>query len=604
MHHRITAWAAFVSLVTAFDAAQAQETSLDPIVVTASREAERARAALANVTVITREDVERRQPQSTLDLLRGQAGIDVSRTGGIGSVTSVFMRGAESDQVLVLIDGVRASSATSGTFSFQQLNPAQIERIEIVRGPRSTLYGSDAIGGVIQIFTRELEGPHAAVEAGSYDTYRAQAGYGRNGAIRYSVNGAYVNSNGFSATNPGIAFGFDPDDDGYEERSVTANMEAELTQSADLAIRGWHSDGDVEFDIGESDTRNDTVSANLSLETLPAWRQTLSAGYARDDLETNSPTFPSETITGRMTLSWQNDIRLAKGHQLTAGADYYRDDGEFTSGLGGFDESVNDVGGYLNLRSRLSANDVELGLRYDEHSEFGGHTTGRIALGRRFTNSLRAFAAFGTAFKAPTLNELFFPGSGNPALAPEESRSTELGVSFRPPDAGYGLNANLFYTEIDELIETVMLSPTQFLSRNVSEATIKGLELGYDMDIGARWFASADVTLQDARNATTDTDLLLRADRKLSVSLTRSFTNGGSLFTELLLSSERVDFGGDELPGYGVVNLGLQYPLLKGLFLEGRVENLLDKDYELAAGFNMPGLSGYLGLSYAPSLTQ
>jgi vitamin B12 transporter len=602
MAYRIGACAALACLPPALVAAQTEQTILKPIVVTASRSAEAANEALASTTVITREEIERRQPQSLLDLLRTQAGIDVSRTGGLGAVESVFMRGTESDQVLVLVDGVRASSATSGTFSFQQLNPAQIERIEIVRGPRSSLYGSDAIGGVIQIFTRRLSGPSAAVEAGSYATYRAQAGYGGGDAARYSVNGAYVNSGGFSTTNPSIPFDFDPDDDGYEERSATANMDAELAENASLALRGWRSDGEVEYDIGELDTQNDTVSLNVDLDALPRWRQNFGVGYARDNLDNDSPTFPSETTTNRITLNWQNDVRLGSGHQLTVGADYYRDDGEYTDltgPAGSFDDSINDIGGYLNLRSRLGAIDVEIGLRYDEHSEFGGHTTGQVALGRQFTESLRGFAAFGTAFKAPTLNELFFPDFGNPDLDPEKSRSTEIGLAFQPVDASYALDASVFYTEIDDLIDT---GPGPlFQARNIEAATIRGLELSYGLDIAARWFASADLTLQDARNDTEDTDLLRRPDRKLVLSATRSFMQGGSLYTELLLSGERVDVGGVQLPGYSLVNLGLQYPILESLFLDARVENLLDKDYELVAGYSTPGLSGYAGLRYAPT---
>ncbi len=601
MCQRIDAWIALVFLTPAFGSAQAQETILKPIVVTASREAEPADEALAAVTVITREDIEAQQPQSVLDLLRGHAGIDVSRNGGLGSVSSVFMRGAESDQVLVLIDGVRAGAATTGTFSFQHLNPAQIERIEIVRGPRSTLYGSDAIGGVIQIFTRKLDGPAAAVEAGSYDTYRAEAGYGGGERVLYSVNGAYVHSGGFSAQNPD-GHSFDPDDDGYNEASATANLDAVLSESASLSLNGWHSNGEIEFDQGEIDTLNDTVALNLALATLPAWQQAFSAGYARDDQKTESADFPSEATTDRVTFNWQNDIRLSAAHQLTLGADYYQDDGAFISDFSTYDEDVNDLGMYANLRSALGRNDLQLGLRFDEHSEFGGHVTGQIAYGREFTDSLHLYTAFGTAFKAPTLNELFFPGFGNPNLDPERSRSTELGFKYGGGAAGPSVRASLFYIEIDDLIETVFVGPGpfDFQARNVEEATTKGLELVLDQSFGARWHASANLTWQDAHNDTDDTELVRRPDQKLTFGITRRFACGGTFYAELLLNSERTDVGDVELPGYGLVNLSLQYPLLKNVFAEARVENLLDKDYELAAGFNTPGRAGYVGLRYSP----
>lgn len=596
---------AFALVIPAIAASQTGPVSLAPINVTADREPEAAGETLASVTVITREDIERSQPVSVLDLLRTQAGIDVSRTGGLGSLSSVFMRGTESDHVLVLIDGVRASSATAAAFAFEQLNPAQIERVEIVRGPRSSLYGSDAIGGVIQIFTRKVHGPSAAVEAGSYDTYRGEAGYGGgDDGVRFSVNGAYVNSDGFSATNPNVAFGFDPDDDGYKESSVTANLDAKLSKRAAISLRGWHSDGEVQFDRGVTDTQNDTADLSLSFKSLPKWRHQLNVGYALDQ-EATKGEFTSDISTHRISANWQNNIAFGHSRRMIAGVDYYRDNGESVGDFP-FDESINDVGAYGNLRLSLGAYNLQLGIRYDEHSEFGGHATGQIALGRQLTQGTRAFVAFGTAFKAPTLNDLFFPGSGNPDLDPESSRTTEVGLSYQNQKETLRASGNAFYTEVDDLIETVFVGPGQFdfRNRNVAQATIKGLELNLDWNFATNWLGTASFTLQDAHNDTDDTDLLRRPDKKLALGLTRVFKQGASITAEGLLISPRTDTSGldtVELPGYGLVNLSLQYPLLKTVFFEARVENLLDKEYELASGFNTPGLSGYLGLRYAPA---
>jgi len=599
MRIRIVALCAPGLLLSATGAAQPQVTDLAPIIVSASRDAEPAAEALASVSVIDREDIERQQPQSVLDLLRTQAGIDISTNGGLGSVSSVFMRGAESDQVLVLVDGVRAASSTAGLFSFQQLNPAQIERIEIVRGPRASLYGSDAIGGVIQVFTRKLDGPSASIEGGSYDTYRAQAGYGGGGdTVRYSVNGAYVDSDGFSASNEKAGeFVFDPDDDGYDEASVTASLDATLSERANLSVNGWHSDGKLELDQGLTDTRNSTIGLNLDFDTLPGWQQSFGFGYARDDQATDFSGFFSSAETDRVTFNWQNELSLGAAHQLTLGADYYRDAGLYADDSSAYDEDANDIGVYANLRSTFGRNDVQLGLRYDEHSEFGGHTTGQLALGRQLTESLRGFAAFGTAFRAPSLNDLFFPNFSNPELDPERSHSTELGVQFQP-SAGHLFTADMFYTEIDDLIAS---NPPEFIPFNVEEATIKGLELGYAGSIATVWNLSANVTLQDARNDTDDTELVRRPDRKAAFGLARNFSNGGSIYTEVLLSGDRTDVGDVSLPGYGIVNLSLQYPLLDSLFAEARVENLLDKEYELASGFNTSDRAGYVGLRYTPA---
>ncbi|NIR60476.1 MAG: TonB-dependent receptor, partial [Gammaproteobacteria bacterium] len=385
-----------------------------PVVVTASRLAETQDETLASVSVITREEIERIQPHSVVELLRLQAGVDVARNGGLGGNTSVFLRGANSDHTLVLIDGVRVSSATTGTFAWQHLDPAQIERIEIVRGPRASLYGSDALGGVIQIFTRRPAGATGRVGLGTHGTVRADAGFGggRPAGLRYSGQASLIDSSGFDATQPGT-FGHDPDDDGYRDESLNARIEAPLGETASLAVQGWHSNGLVEFDQGTQDTENE--QAQLTLEQAPTafWSQRLSAGYAGDIVITDSP-FPSDIRTRRRSAEWQHDLSFGAGQILTLGVDYHEDEGrnvDLATGTRVFDRSIESSGAFAGYRAGFGRYDVQLAAREDDHSEFGGARTGSLALGVE-AGALRLVASHGTAFKAPTLNQLFHPGFG------------------------------------------------------------------------------------------------------------------------------------------------------------------------------------------------
>lgn len=574
----------------------------EPIIVTAARVAQTVDESLASVTVITRADLERTQAQDLLDVLRLQAGVDVSRTGGPGSETTVFLRGANSNHVLVLIDGVRASSTTTGAFAWQYLSPAQIERIEIVRGPRATLYGSDAIGGVIQIFTRKPQGATARAEAGSFGTRALQVGWGGGDRTRFYVNADVRDAEGFSSTNANNAFGFDPDKDGFEQQSLTAGFSTPLSERTTLDIRAWRNESETEFDPGRSDTLNQTLSARLASEMNERWVQTLSLGMARDDTDTKGD-FPSKITTRRTTADWQHDLSLGPDSLVVAGLSYVREQGENLDVLAGnevFDEALHNKAAFVSLQQRFGANDWQFSARYDKHSEFGGHATGQVAWGRDLNKRLRLLASYGTAFRAPNFNELFHPGffglfAGNPELDPERSRTAELGLRYRA-SASTQYRVNLFDTRVTDLIE---YSGANSQAINIGEATMRGVELEYATTQGP-WQAALNVTFQQTRNEDTGDELLRRPDRKLSLNVSRQLGTGHAGI-ELFLNSDRTDVGDVRLPGYGLVNLYAAYPIAKDLTLEARIENLLDKEYELARGFNTPERSAYLAIRYAPA---
>ena len=304
---------------------RAGEADLQPTVqVTASRVAETVDATLADVSVITRRDIDASVARDVYDLLRLEAGVDLYRTGGAGQQTSLFLRGSNSNQVLVLIDGVRAAAATTGAFAFEQLPLDAVERIEIVRGPRASYWGSDALGGVIQIFTRRLDGPRVALSYGSYRDADGSVGIGHwDGANGYSVQVGARHVGGFSATNPSICNGpddpycsYDPDKDGYRNTNLAARGAYTIGGQL-LSAALYRSQGQVEFDQGYSNVIEQTAGINLEGELAANWSHRLSVGNSREDLST--PAFYSLYLTRRTSLLWQNELRIDENQRMVAG---------------------------------------------------------------------------------------------------------------------------------------------------------------------------------------------------------------------------------------------------------------------------------------------
>jgi vitamin B12 transporter len=571
----------------------------DPILVTAARSAQTADQTLASVTVITREDIERRQPQNIVDLLRTQAGIDLTRSGGPGGDIALFMRGTNSNHTLILIDGVRVASLTTGAFEWRSLSIAQIERIEIVRGPRAALYGSDAIGGVIQIFTRRPRDLEVALGAGSHDTRRADVAWGGSGPVRVFATGSHFQADGFSAQNE-RGSSFDPDDDAERQQAVSAGFEMDLQNNARIDVIGRQSRGTAEFDIGESDVVNESLSARIAHKTSPAWTQSLSFGIFSDTLTTRSA-FPSAIRTRRHALDWQNDVTLDQASTVTAGLAYAKESGSNVDpsiGATLFDREQDSRAVFALWQRDLGTSNVQLAGRRDDYSSFGGHGTWSAAFGWEPWTDADAWASYGTAFRAPSLNDLFHPGffggffAGNPNLKPERSRTAEIGLRRRTP-AGR-IAVSLYTTRIDDLIA---FEGPMSQAINVAQASSRGIELEHNHRVAPWYFATA-ITLQRARNEITGNPLVRRPDEKLAFLAERQLRHG-AVGAEFITSSERRDINGD-IAGYGIVNLAARHMLQKTLSLEARLENIFDKPYQVIDGFNTPGRSVFVTLRYRP----
>ncbi|MDT8450086.1 MAG: TonB-dependent receptor [Wenzhouxiangellaceae bacterium] len=554
----------------------------DPIVVTANRTEQRAANVPARISVITRADIERSQAPDLLELLRLEAGIDITRTGGPGQQTSVFMRGSSSNHVLVLIDGVRVAASGTGAFTWEILDPAVIERIEIVRGPRAARWGSDAIGGVIQIFTRRPQGVDAEVRYGSDADRRAVLGAGdQTGALALDATLAGRKVDGFSAQNP-RGFSFDPDDDGFENLSATTGGALDIGPGR-LSWRGRAATGETEFDQGESEFDNWSWRFDYLHDGSGPWRWQAGLATLRDRLETDSAFGNSEVVTRRLQGDVLVERDLAPGHSWLLGADAWRESGVSE---GQWNRARDNVGVFTGVEGFAGRAGYEAGVRIDEDENFGTEVTGNAGVNLVLGERWRAFASGGKGFRAPSFNQLYSPGfgglfAGNPDLEPERSWSGELGVDFTP-GAHRRLTISAFGNWIDDLID---FSGENFRAINVNEARIQGLEFTHDW-ARAGWSSRFNLTWQDPEDRETGDDLLRRSDFKGSWTLGYRWAERWNLDGELVHVGDRLDVGNVRLGSYTLVNLRAGVRLLEHWRAEVRVDNLADRDYEPAVGFN------------------
>ncbi len=597
------------ALAVLTSAVGAQETQWQPTIeVTASRVAQTVDASLADVSIITRAEIEKTNAPDLIEVLRLQAGVDIARTGGAGEQTAVFLRGTNSNHVLVLIDGVRVASSNTGAFAFENLPLDAVERIEIVRGPRASYWGSDAVGGVIQIFTRKLDGAHLAASYGSYGSADGSVGYGaQNDTAGFSVQAGGRHVDGFSASNPlAGSYVYNPDDNPFQNHNAVAQAWYKLgTQT--LSASAFRSVGTQSFDNGAygpgiSHTLDQAIGVNLEGAITADWQHRLSVGTSRENIDT--PAFGSAYRSTREQLSWTNDIALTADQHLIAGIDSVHDRGRSLDTFGGvtqYDQTRDNTGVFGGWRLQHDAFDGEVSARYDHNSDFGGEFSGSLAGGYKLSDSLRVTASYGTAFSAPTLSQLYSPGyggyyAGNPLLDPERSRTGEIGVEWKADDANR-LDARAFTTRVRDLID--FSGGDKFQAININHAAIDGLELTHHWHAGVYTWTNT-LTLQDARNDDTDAQLLRRPKQKFSSAFDAQLSDAFSAGAEVVYAGRADDVGGVQLGAYAILNLRASYAISPEWRIGARVENLGDKNYQLAYGYNTPGRSGYLTVSWSP----
>jgi len=571
------------------------------IVVTATRTPTPIDEVLAPVIVIDREAIERSAAADVAELLRFHAGLDLGRNGGPGQTTAVFIRGADSNHTLVLVDGVRINPGTIGLAALQNIPPGMIERIEVVKGPRSALYGTDAIGGVINVITRR----------GARDGWSAEVGYGDYATRQASLNGglateriefdfgvSWLDSDGLPTRTT------DDLDRGYDNLGASLQLRADVGRS-EVALRHWSARGTSEYSDFfltpvDQDFENATTALAVAGPVGATARAELRATHFEDRIEQNQSA--DFLRTSRNSLDAQLDWRWTPRQALGAGAMISDEQASSES----YGERMRADTRQLNLfvqdRIEAGAQRALVAIGYTDHETAGDAVTGNLEYGYTLAGGTLLYGLAGSGFRAPDATDRYGFG-GNPDLEPERSRNFEAGVRHR--FAGrHAVSLSAFRNDIDDLIEFVTLSyePFDGENRNVDEARIEGLEAAYEYD-AAPWRLRVEAIHQDPRNLTTGELLYRRARDSLTVSAQR--TVGPMQFgLDVLAAGERKDFGWPEpvtLDSYVLANLTASWQVSRSLALVARIENLLDEQYELAHTFNTPDRGVYLSVRYAPA---
>ena len=603
----------------AASASASATTTIDPaprpdasVVVTASREAEPQFEALVPVVVIDRDAIERSLADDVAELLRFEAGIDVARSGGPGQQTSIFMRGTNSNHTVVLLDGVRINPGTKGNAALQNLAPELVDHIEIVKGPRSALYGTDAIGGVVNVITRHPEGAglDSMLGYGRYDTRQGSIdgyyGDGRN-ALSAAIN--WLGSAGFP-TQLG-----DPADRGFRDLSATLAGRTAIG-GVELGARLWRASGHAQYaDLFSTPPDQDqkfvdsAFAVELGGHLTERLHTRLVLSQAVDDLRQQVPLLffgplPEYDFatTRRNAADWQNSLDLGP-QQLTFGGLLTR---EHTRSLvfgSGFDVDTRSDTWYAEDRVTLGRHHFTGALGYTRHHTVGDHATWNAEYGFALSPATLVTASWGTAFRAPDSTDLYGFGA-NPALRPETSRNIEVGLKHRL-GAHQTVAFAAFDNRIDDLIQVVLrptpTDPFAFTSENVDRARIRGIEASWDY-VDRDWTARLEGSLQDPKDIGSGRRLLRRARSSATLSLARRLASQ-QLGVDVLASGNRSDidnFGNRVRDGgYALVNLTWRATLGGGLSAQLRLENALDKRYQVVYSYYTPRRSVNGALRYA-----
>ncbi|MCL0034145.1 TonB-dependent receptor [Thermodesulfovibrionales bacterium] len=604
---------------------------LEEIVITATRHPEPIKGISASVTIIDAEEIAEGGEITILESLRGLPGLDVVQTGGSGATTSIFLRGAASRHTLVLIDGVRVNSPTIGMFDFANLTVDNIERIEIVRGPQSILYGSSAIGGVINIITKRGVGPPRAeisAEGGSLNTHRISLSTsGEVGPFHYSFSVSRFDTAGISRAKVGV------EDDRHENTSFSARFGFPVLEEAALDFVLRYTETTADFDgwvmgVGPADDLNYTgdtesfvFSANFNQLITERWSHKASISINDEGLKYKDPDTQghnSRIDTRISTLNWQHEFAAGEVGTFIAGIEWEEQEGvskgmpwppapaEFVER---FDESITNWGYHLqhqlNLKERFF---ITTGIRVDDHETFGSDTNYQIGVAYLFQEiPVRLRGNWGTGFKAPTLNDLFWYEDwgwgmgmfGNPDLLPEESTGYDLGIDLWGEH--FHLGATYFHNNIENLIAWPDVATWRFEARNIDEARTKGVELEISLLPADNFNVTLNYTLTDTEVLAGEhkgNELAHRPQNKYSLSFNYRPIEKLNLNLHLNRVGDRWDDAANtrELDSYTRVDLAGSFDLTRNFQIFARGENILNEEYEEAKGFGTPGASLFAGL--------
>ncbi len=599
--------AAILCAAASLAGATEENTPLELLIVTGTRIEQPLKQALSHSTVITQKDIQGSQAVDVPSLLKTLAGVEFYQSGGIGKLGGLSMRGTNSSHVLVLLDGVRINSATAGTTAIDQLMLDQVERIEVVRGNVSSLYGSEAIGGVIQIFTKRGKGEPAfnvSGGVGSHSTQRLVTGFGGEvNSTAFNVQLSKFKTAGVSAIKTSIVSTVNPDNDGYDNTSLSGNVRHAFNPDNSLTASAFQSRGDVQYDNAfglttDLDTSKSTLSkfAVISDNRLSgSWQSKLQLAQGVDDYIGYLNGAQSYYIkTNNRQSSWQNTLAVSSFGSVLLGLENLDQQVMSDTPYTQITRKVNSL--FAGYTGNYSAHQAQANIRQDRYSDFGIANTGLLGYGYAINDAWRATASISTAFKAPTFNDLYYPAAwgGNPNLKPEHSRNKEIGMHYVAD--GQRIDAVYFDNRIRDLI-------AGFPSMNINQARSDGLELSYAGQFGDTGVKAA-LTSQNPRDTQTGLALLRRAKLFSNLGVTQQLSTwkvGGEWqYSGAREDNDIIAFPTQRviLPAYNVVNLTANYDINKQLKLSLRADNLFNQDYMLAHGYNTLGRTLFVGVNY------
>jgi len=574
-------------------AADSEITEQQPIIVTATKTAQTADETIAPVIVIERSEIERNPNAAISDLLRMHAGIDVGRSGGPGQQTSIFIRGAESNHTLVMIDGVKINPGTIGTAAIQNIDLNMIERIEIVKGPRSTLYGSDAIGGVINIITREgKEGSQYNIKAG-YGSFNTRSlGVSAHNKMGDRAAGIDINikkTDGYEIRTTS------PLKRGYDNVSVHLYGKKRIGET-DVQVSHWQSNGKTEYlDFFltplDQDYENSATAVDVENNITETWFSKIKFSHALDKIDQNQSVDFVHTV--RDTIDWQNDIQISDDQLLTSGI-YLSNENTNASVFGSkFNEDTLTKAIFIQDDILIKSHHIIAGIRHTSHEYFGDHNTGSFDYSWQLSKPVKLFVGVATGFRSPDSTDRF-GFAGNPDLLPEESENKELGIQYTI-NKQQNMRVNYFDNKITNLIE-YDLATNKML--NIDSVQISGTEIEYQYK-NKSWSVNASAIFQKPENTATGEILSRRSENTYTLAINH-YKDSYNIGLDVLYTGERDDsaYNSIVLKSYSLINMNATYQMSKHLSINGRIENLTDEEYELAATYRTPERSYYLELVY------
>lgn len=589
--------------------AQTPITQLDQVVVTAARAPQQLNDVVGDITVVTQDELARAGQNSVAEILARQPGIEFYNMGGPQTVSGVSIRGAEVRHTLVLINGMRINSSTQGGTNWNAIDPASIERIEIIRGAASSLYGSDAIGGVINIITKNgiADQPvqvYGSIGYGSQSTVKSAVGLnGGSKGFTYNLNASFADSDGFNATNKDNPFSYYADKDGYRQHTFTGALAYEINQDHKLGLNAYNSYTNGDFDAGEftpdayTQTRQQSYDLYSQNRLAEQWLSTLSFGLSKE--HSANPTYDSAFSTLQRQYRWQNDFDLTANQQLAVLAERLEERVTHSLAYNATQRNTNSVAAIYRLQH--DQHNVQLSLRNDNIGGYGNRMTGGIGYDVDISSTWSAGAAFNTGFKAPSFSDLYYPlewgFQGNPNLKAEKSRNIETHLAYDDGTSQFKVTA--FQNKVRDLINPYVCNASfECTALNTDRATIRGVSL-----YGAHQFEQvnlwASVDFLNPKDNSTGNQLARRAKQNLKIGAQYQW-QAVNLGAEYQYVGKRYEDKANTqaLGGYTLTNLTADYAFSKTTTAQIRWNNVFDKKYYSAYGYNMPGSTVFLTLSW------